>query len=120
MGACALRRPPPLPALSAPRRVERESSLADCHQNDLDQEVGVGNGIALVIESAPAGHTGSTSSLLGVLPYVFADVTGAALGLAHDGTLAPFVVGLLLCATDGLIAFVVATRVTIDVAPASL
>jgi hypothetical protein len=76
-----------------------------------------GNGIALVMKSAPAGHTGSTSSLLGVLQYVFADITGAALGLAHDGTLAPFVVGLLLCATGGLIAFVVATRVTIHMAP---
>ena len=69
---------------------------------------------------APAGHTGSTSSLLGALQYVFAGVTGAALGLAHDGTLAPFGVGLLLCVTGALIAFVVAARLTIDMAPASL
>jgi hypothetical protein len=38
---------------------------------------------------------------------------------AHEGTLAPFVVGLLLCVTSALIAFVVAARVTIDMAPAS-
>jgi MFS transporter, DHA1 family, multidrug resistance protein len=78
----------------------------------------VGNGIALTMQSAPAGHTGSASSLLGVLQYVFAGGAGAALGLAHDGTLAPFVVGLLLCAAGALIAFVVATRLTVDATPA--
>jgi hypothetical protein len=57
------------------------SSLGDRHQIDLDQEVRVGNGIALVMKSAPAGHTGSTSSVS--CNYVFAGVTGAALGLAH-------------------------------------
>ena len=76
--------------------------------------------------SAPEGGEGvklplATPDLfLAAGRYVFAGVTGAALGLAHDGTLAPFVVGLLLCATGALIAFVVATRVTIDMAPASL
>jgi MFS transporter, DHA1 family, multidrug resistance protein len=77
----------------------------------------VGNGIALTMESAPAGHTGSASSLLGVVQYVFAGVTGATLGIAHDGTVTPFVVGTLLCASGALIAFVVATRLTTDMAP---
>ena len=63
---------------------------------------------------------GAGRRMLAVPQYVFAGVTSTALGLAHHGTLAVFVAGLLLCATSALIAFVVATRVTIDIIPASL
>ena len=42
----------------------------------------VGNGFALVMKSAPMSQAGSVSSLLGVLQYAFAGVTGAALALA--------------------------------------
>jgi DHA1 family bicyclomycin/chloramphenicol resistance-like MFS transporter len=71
----------------------------------------VGNGFALVMQRAPAGQAGSVSSMLAVVQYGFA---GAALGLAYDGTLAPFVVGLLLCAAGALIAYAVATRLSAD------
>jgi len=58
----------------------------------------VGNGIALVMKSAPTSHAGSASSLLGVLQYAFAGVIGAALALAYDATLTPFITAMLLCA----------------------
>jgi DHA1 family bicyclomycin/chloramphenicol resistance-like MFS transporter len=70
----------------------------------------LGNGIALVMQSAPAGHIGSVSSLLGVLQYLFAGITGAALGFASNDTLIPFVVGLLFCAICALAAFQIAMR----------
>ena len=74
----------------------------------------VGNGIALVMKSAPTSHAGSVSSLLGVLQYAFAGFSGAALALAYDATLTPFITGMLLCAVGALIAFVVATRLTAE------
>jgi DHA1 family bicyclomycin/chloramphenicol resistance-like MFS transporter len=77
----------------------------------------VGNGFALVMKSAPMSQAGSVSSLLGVLQYAFAGVTGAALALAYDATLTPFILTLLLCAGGALIAFVVATRMTAKTAP---
>jgi heme/copper-type cytochrome/quinol oxidase subunit 4 len=58
--------------------------------------------------------------MLAVPQHLFAGVTGTAPGLAHHGSLAAFVVGFLLYATGALIAFVVATRVTINIVPASL
>ncbi len=76
----------------------------------------VGNGFALVMKSAPMSQAGSVSSLLGVLQYAFAGVTGAALALAYDGTLTPFILTLLLCAGGALIAFVAATRLTAETA----
>jgi hypothetical protein len=72
------------------------------------------SGFALVMKSAPARQAGSVSSLLGVLQYAFAGVSGAALGLAYDATLTPFITSMLLCAVAGLIAFVVATKVTAE------
>jgi MFS transporter, DHA1 family, multidrug resistance protein len=76
----------------------------------------VGNGIALVMKNAPTSHAGSVSSLLGVLQYAFASVSGAALALAYDATLTPFITAMLLCAVGALIAFVVATRLTAETA----
>jgi MFS transporter, DHA1 family, multidrug resistance protein len=76
----------------------------------------VGNGIALVMKSAPTSHAGSVSSLLGVLQYAFAGVSGASLALAYDGTLTPFITSMLLCAVAALIAFVVATKLTAETA----
>ena len=76
----------------------------------------VGNGIALVMKSAPTSYAGSVSSLLGVLQYAFAGVGGAALALAYDATLTPFIAAMLLCAVGALIAFVVATRLTAETA----
>ena len=76
----------------------------------------VGNGIALVMKSAPTSHAGSVSSLLGVLQYAFAGISGAALALAYDATLTPFITAMLLCAVGALIAFVVATRLTAETA----
>ena len=76
----------------------------------------VGNGIALVMKSAPTSHAGSVSSLLGVLQYAFAGVSGTALALAYDATLTPFITAMLLCAVGALIAFVVATRLTAETA----
>jgi MFS family permease len=70
----------------------------------------VGNGIALVMKNAPISQAGAVSSLLGVLQYAFAGVSGAALALAYDATLTPFITAMLLCAVGALIAFVVATR----------
>jgi hypothetical protein len=74
------------------------------------------SGIALVMKGAPTSHAGAVSSLLGVLQYAFAGVSGAALALAYDATLAPFVAAMLLCAVGALIAFVVAIRLTTDMA----
>jgi len=54
--------------------------------------------------------------LLGVLQYAFAGVSGAALALVYDATLAPFITAMLLCAVGALIAFVVATRLTAETA----
>jgi MFS transporter, DHA1 family, multidrug resistance protein len=76
----------------------------------------VGNGFALVMKSAPARQAGSVSSLLGVLQYAFAGVSGAALALAYDATLTPFIAAMLLCAIAALIVFVVATRLTAETA----
>jgi DHA1 family bicyclomycin/chloramphenicol resistance-like MFS transporter len=76
----------------------------------------VGNGFALVMKSAPARQAGSVSSLLGVLQYAFAGVSGAALGLAYDATLTPFIMAMLLCAVGALIAFIVGTRLTAQTA----
>ncbi len=76
----------------------------------------VGNGIALVMKNAPISHAGAVSSLLGVLQYAFAGLSGAALALAYDATLTPFITAMLLCAVGALIAFVAATRLTTDMA----
>ena len=76
----------------------------------------VGNGFALVMKSAPMSQAGSVSSLLGVLQYGFAGAGGAALALACDATLTPFITAMLLCAVGALIAFVVATRLTAETA----
>lgn len=54
-------------------------------------------------------HAGSVLSSLGVLQYAFAGFTGAALALAYDATLIPFIMAMLLCAAGGFIAFAVAT-----------
>jgi MFS transporter, DHA1 family, multidrug resistance protein len=43
-------------------------------------------------------------------------VSGAALALAYDATLTPFVAAMLLCAVGTLITFVVATRLTAETA----
>jgi hypothetical protein len=74
------------------------------------------SGIALVMKNAPISHAGAVSSLLGVLQYAFAGLSGAALALAYDATLTPFITAMLLCAVGALIAFVVATRLTTDMA----
>jgi hypothetical protein len=74
------------------------------------------SGFALVMKSAPARQAGSVSSLLGVLQYAFAGVSGAALGLAYDATLTPFIMAMLLCAVGALIAFIVGTRLTAQTA----
>jgi MFS transporter, DHA1 family, multidrug resistance protein len=76
----------------------------------------IGNGVALVMKSAPASQAGSVSSLLGVLQYAFAGAIGAALALVYDATLTPFIMAMLLCAVGALIAFVVATRLTAETA----
>jgi MFS transporter, DHA1 family, multidrug resistance protein len=54
------------------------------------------------MKSAPTSHAGSVSSLLGVLQYAFAGVSGAALALAYDATLTPFITAMLLCAVGAL------------------
>jgi MFS transporter, DHA1 family, multidrug resistance protein len=51
-----------------------------------------------------------------VLQYAFAGVSGAALALAYDATLTPFITAMLLCAVGALIVFVVATRLTAETA----
>jgi hypothetical protein len=61
-------------------------------------------------------HAGSVLSSLGVLQYAFAGFTGAALALAYDATLIPFIMAMLLCAAGGFIAFAVATRLTAETA----
>lgn len=76
----------------------------------------VGNGFALVMQSAPMRLAGAVSSLLGVVQYVFAGLAGAALALTFDGTLTPFIVTLLLCAAGSLGCFLVTTRPTAGVA----
>ncbi|MGI6246843.1 MAG: multidrug effflux MFS transporter [Pseudochelatococcus sp.] len=68
-----------------------------------------GNVTALVMESAP-GDSGSASSLFGVLQYVFAGAVGAILGLAHDGTLIPPAVVMLICAAGAIAAWWIASR----------
>jgi hypothetical protein len=78
------------------------------------QKYAENSGFALFMESAPARQAGSVSSLLGVLQYAFAGVTGAVLALAYDGTLTPFITSMLLCAVAALIAFVVATKLTAE------
>ena len=80
------------------------------------QKYAENSGFALVMKSAPTSHAGSVSSLLGVLQYAFAGVSGAALALAYDATLTPFITAMLLCAVGALIAFVVATRLTAETA----
>ncbi|WP_157676530.1 hypothetical protein [Afipia sp. GAS231] len=72
------------------------------------------SGIALVMKNAPISYAGAVSSLLGVLRYAFAGVSGATLALAYDATLTPFITAMLLCAVGALIAFVVATRLTAE------
>jgi hypothetical protein len=62
------------------------------------QKYAENSGIALVMKGAPTSHAGSVSSLLGVLQYAFAGVSGAALALAYDATLTPFITAMLLCA----------------------
>src|ERR1700722_4665542 len=64
-GACALRRAPPPPPPPPPPRAKRSQASVIATRSIPIKKSG-GNGIALVMKSAPAGHTGSTSSLLGV------------------------------------------------------
>ena len=52
--------------------------------------------------------------MLGVLQYAFAGAIGAALALAYDATLTPFIMAMLSCAVGALVAFVVATRLTVE------
>lgn len=68
-----------------------------------------GNVTAMVMESAP-GDSGSASSLFGVLQYVFAGAVGTILGLAHDGTLIPPAVVMLVCAAGAIAAWWIASR----------
>lgn len=56
------------------------------------------------------GETGSASSLLGVVQYSFAGLTGVALGLVHDGTLMPQSLALLICSVGTLALFAIAER----------
>ena len=62
-------------------------------------------------------HAGSVSSLLGVLQFAFAGLTGAALALPYDATLIPFIMAMVLCAAGGFICFAVATRLPEETTP---
>jgi hypothetical protein len=79
------------------------------------RKYGENSGIALVMKSAPTNHAGSVSSLP-VSCNTPSLVSAAALALAHDATLTPFITAMLLCAIGALIAFVVATRLTAETA----
>lgn len=68
-----------------------------------------GNVTAMVMESSPR-DSGSASSLFGVLQYVFAGVVGTILGLAHDGTLIPPAVVMLICAAGAIAAWWIASH----------
>ncbi|MEQ9891226.1 multidrug effflux MFS transporter [Pectobacterium aroidearum] len=61
-----------------------------------------GNVVAVAMNAAP-GQTGSASSLLGVLQYVFGGLAGVIMGVIHDGTLLPPVMLLTVCAIGALL-----------------
>jgi len=67
-----------------------------------------GNQTAMVMESAP-DDSGSASSLFGVIQYVVAGLVGVALGIAHDGTLLPPVLVMLVCASGAFLAWWIGT-----------
>lgn len=68
-----------------------------------------GNVVAVAMNAAP-GQTGSASSLLGVLQYVFGGVAGVIMGMVHDGTLLPPVMLLTACAIGALLSWWYASR----------
>ncbi|MFP9229691.1 multidrug effflux MFS transporter [Pectobacterium cacticida] len=68
-----------------------------------------GNVVAVAMNAAP-GQTGSASSLLGVLQYVFGGVVGVIMGAIHDGTLLPPVILLTICAIGSLLCWWYAAR----------
>ena len=78
----------------------------------------IGNGFALVMQSAPIRLAGSVSSLLGVAQYAFAGIAGAVLALVYDATLTPFIVTLLGCAVASLATLAAAMQVAAEPAPA--
>ena len=77
----------------------------------------IGNGFALVMQSAPMRLAGSVSSLLGVAQYAFAGMAGALLALVYDATLTPFIVTLLGCAIASLATLAAAMQVPAEPAP---
>ncbi|WP_240354635.1 hypothetical protein [Pectobacterium brasiliense] len=60
--------------------------------------------------NAAPGQTGSASSLLGVLQYVFGGVAGVIMGFVHNGTLLPPVILLTACAIGALLSGWYASR----------
>lgn len=73
----------------------------------VSQSLIFGNVTAMVMESTSVDR-GSASALFGVMQYVFAGAVGVVLGLAHDGTLMPPVVVMLICAAGALLAWWIA------------
>lgn len=66
-----------------------------------------GNVTALTM-ACVSRHSGSASSLFGMVSYVFAAIAGGILGILHDGTLRPLAVAMLLCALGAILAWRIA------------